>query len=374
MKKLVKIFLAVFACATILGVSACKDKEPEDSTVEYPLTYSYEDIHYSLSEDKTYYSVYGCNTSAIVGEIEILEAVYDLPVKSIDSSVFADCVGLTGVTMPNSVTNIGENAFYGCKQLEEVQFSSALETVGEYAFYGCENLMEIVLPDATKDVGAYSFVGCVSITELVVGDGVTSIGKQAFLGCEALMSVTLGKSLKKVDYYAFADCKSLTNVSFGGNMSDWAQIKFGGDKSNPLYYAKDFSVQGKTVREFSTAQGVTAIENWAFLGNKDLQNVTVGGGVQSIGQQAFYQCASLESVVIDRSVTTIGAQAFAQCSSLVSVYYTGVAAEWNLIKMPEKNNTFPKAATVYYYSETQPTRAGNWWHYDENGAIAIWEL
>ena len=76
-------------------------------------------------------------------------------------------------------------------------------------------------------------------------------------------------------------------------------------------------------------------------------------------------------MVIPDSVTSIGNSAFMDCRSLTSVYYEGTAEEWGRISIGA-SNSYLTNATRYYYSETQPTEEGNWWHYDENGEVVVW--
>ena len=65
----------------------------------------------------------------------------------------------------------------------------------------------------------------------------------------------------------------------------------------------------------------------------------------------------------------IGDGAFKYSSSLTSVYYKGNASEWTQIS----GNTSLENVTRYYYSESEPTTSGNYWHYDENGDIVVVE-
>jgi hypothetical protein len=61
-------------------------------------------------------------------------------------------------------------------------------------------------------------------------------------------------------------------------------------------------------------------------------------------------------------VTTIGYSVFEGCTSLTSVYYTGTAETWAGIEIGW-NDYLTYYATRYYYSETTPTEAGNYWRY-----------
>jgi hypothetical protein len=63
---------------------------------------------------------------------------------SIGSYAFADCSGLTSVTIPGSVTSIGSYAFYACSGLTSVTIPGSVTSIGEYAFAGCSNLISVI--------------------------------------------------------------------------------------------------------------------------------------------------------------------------------------------------------------------------------------
>ena len=105
---------------------------------------------------------------------------------------------------------------------------------------------------------------------------------------------------------------------------------------------------------------------------KEATSFEIPEGVIKIGNSTFLNSTNLTSISIPDSVTSIGNYAFEDCTSLATVYYHGTEAKWNAITIDSYNSRLTDAAR-YYYSETAPEIAGNWWHYDEDGNIAFWE-
>ncbi len=64
------------------------------------------------------------------------------------SSTFYECSELTSITIPNSVTSIGESAFYYCSSLATIAIPNSVTTIGNHAFYGCCSLAPISIPNS----------------------------------------------------------------------------------------------------------------------------------------------------------------------------------------------------------------------------------
>ena len=113
--------------------------------------------------------------------------------------------GLTSVTIPNSVTSIGERAFSGCTGLNKAEFAS-VESLCNMSFGNYESnplcyahhlyingkeVTDLAIPNSVTSIGSSAFSGCSGLTSVTIPNSVTSIGEDAFLGCTGLTSMTV---------------------------------------------------------------------------------------------------------------------------------------------------------------------------------------
>ena len=75
-------------------------------------------------------------------------------------------------------------------------------------------------------------------------------------------------------------------------------------------------------------------------------------------------------LVLPNGITDINQSAFENCTSLTTVYYSGTAQDWAKISISSYNTSLTNA-TRYYYSESAPTKSGNYWHYVD-GVVTKW--
>ena len=100
---------------------------------------------------------------------------------SIGDRTFAYCKNLASITLPASLTSIGRQAFYNCSGLETVTFeeNSQLQTIGYSAFAYCNYLTSITLPASLTSIGSEAFYLC-GITSITIPTSVTVIEGDAF--------------------------------------------------------------------------------------------------------------------------------------------------------------------------------------------------
>ena len=294
-------------------------------------------LKYSLNTDEKGYTVVGigyCEDTDLV-----IPATYrGLPVTAIGSNAFESVRSFKSVSIPASVTTIGEKAFAHCG-VTSVTFAtnSQLTTVDRYAFFSSSSLQSIALPDGVTTIGEAAFNGCNNITSISIPDSITTIEDRA------------------LDFNSSA-------------FTVYNNAKYLGNSTNPYLVLVKASDTSLTTCDIHTGAKIILI--FAFDNCTSLKSVTIPNSVTTICNAAFYNCSSLESMVIGSGVTTIGDGIIYYYSPFTTVYYCGMADDWNKIAIGNYNSKLTDA-TRYYYSESAPTEDGSFWHYLE-GAPTVW--
>ena len=130
----------------------------------------------------------------------------------ITPNLFRLCENLTSVTLPNSITSIGEWAFGACIRLTTISIPDVITVIENNTFNCCVALKSITIPDNVTSIGALAFIGCSDLTSVKLGEKVAFIGIKAFESCSKLTSITLPKSVAEIELMAFAYCSVLENI------------------------------------------------------------------------------------------------------------------------------------------------------------------
>jgi hypothetical protein len=277
-------------------------------------------------------------------------------VTHIDGSAFQSCAGLSSVTLPASLTNIGSYAFY-FTGLGSVTIPAAVTNIGGQAFGGCRFMTAITVDAANS---TYSSAGGALLnktqTALIQCPGgqsgsyaipasVTIIESYAFYYCQFLTGVSIPSSVTTIDYYAFGGCSAITSFSIPASVNSIGESAFydcslltdiSVAASNPNYSSSNGVLFNKTQTtliqcpagksgSYAIPSGVITVSNNAFFGCDGLTGVTFTSSVTTIGSQAFFYCTGLVSVTIPASVTTIRSRAFVYCYGLTEAVFAGNA-------------------------------------------------
>jgi len=211
-------------------------------------------------------------------------------VTSIGNEAFRCCYNLTNITIPDSVTSIGNLAFLACTSFTSITIPNSVTSIENGAFDSCTNLASVTLPTNASftSIKAYAFDQCTSLASVTIPDSVSSIGQQAFRGCTSLANITIPDSVTSIGYGAFDNCTSLTNITIPSS--------------------------------------VTSIESNAFNNCTGLTNITIPSSVTSIERNAFNRCTNLTKVIFQGSIPYVGRDTPAFLGDLKNKFYASNSA------------------------------------------------
>ncbi len=266
-------------------------------------------------------------------------------VTSIGAWAFED-TNITSLTIPGSVTAIGDYGVNGNRYLAELTLQPGLKSIGKGAFSGNKRLTTLTIPDGVTTIGEEAFAHC--WTQLPKSDSFTG-----------LTTVTIPGSVTSIGKDAFADNQLLATVNFGGTQEQWnaAGGKNAGVPSSATFHCVKVAASGSCgtgvkwslasngvltitgtgkgimkdyaegsrkpweskgdVKQIIICEGVTHIGDHAFA-NSPATRVSLPESLTSIGTRAFAG-AAITAMTIPGSVTTIGVEVFWGCSDLTSL-------------------------------------------------------
>ena len=329
MKKIV-VFLMILI---VLFATSCGDKEPltpaniYGEALKFPQNADFlstgvsGDFQYIVYSDHA--EILSCEVSSGQTEVTFPSEILGKKVTVIGDNILMEQTGIKKVTIPNTVTTIGNYAFYGCTSLTDINMPAELKKTGsntfsktpwfnnitaEFAVVGKGvlikyngNAEEITVP---SNVGylADAFKGNDNITKLVIPETVKGICDSAFAGCYSLIDIDIAKTISDIGAGAFDDtvwlvCQKQDFVTVGNGVL----IKYNGTDENVVI--------GSDVKYISGA----------FYGNKTVKNVTVPVTVKNVTYGTFTDCKSLESVEFKGMDTVLAGGLFYDCDKLKKV-------------------------------------------------------
>lgn len=158
------------------------------------------------------YAFMGCQ----IGNNGLQKVIFseDSKLKNIGNWVFSSCNLLETISIPNSVTTIGEGAFFNCEMLSSaIHIPEGVKTIEKETFKYCNSLTNITIPSSVNAIMDDAFNGCEQLSAIEIPVGVTSIGNGAFFDCKALVKVVIPKGVKEIGDGAFRDCDNLRTLS-----------------------------------------------------------------------------------------------------------------------------------------------------------------
>ena len=140
-------------------------------------------------------------------------------VTAIGEGAFADLSGLKTIIIPGTVKEIRRNAFRNNADLENVILQEGVEVIGASAFFDCTNLKNIELPESLIEIGTNVFFRCSSINNIIIPSKIETINNYTFDLCTSLTNIELPDGLQTIGVGSFQDCTSLEEIYIPGSVN-----------------------------------------------------------------------------------------------------------------------------------------------------------
>ena len=245
------------------------------------------------------YTITGSNTVSVAKDgVHSLSGALTIPssvtynstaytVTAVSDYGFSDLT-ITAVTIPGTVTNLGERAFGDCHKLAKITFEESTQPLTlVYGYYGsfqyCDADKEVIVKRNLTPSEGCPFYD--NVTSAVIGGKATTVANSLFYGQRKMTSISIGNSVTSIGNYAFYDC---------------------GDGS------------GEVEMTLILSDNLTTIGENAFFSCEALKSLTLPSSLKLIGGSAF-SSASIVSIVIPESIDSIGDSAFENCKKLTSI-------------------------------------------------------
>lgn len=328
LKNIIKVICLICALALLPSLAACNGNEEGSETVGeiyHTITFNsnggsavesikVRDNHYAIRPDDPTLDNYIFRRWENDGREWLFET------KRVTEDMTLSALWVSAVELFDlaPVGDTGDLAITGFKKLGSFSTLNIPSTINgktvvalsdeAFASTNIDHAKHIILPSSIVSVGNEAFKKTSQVTFDIQGE-LTSIGESSFEGCTLLSSVKLGEGIESIPFMCFFECTSLKTI--------------------------------------------------------DIPN-----GATTVEENAFEGCTSMLTVVLPATLVSIEDSAFAGCNAIKTVFFGGTEEQFDAISISDSNEAIEKA-DVYFYSATEPTEDGSYWHYDGDSPV-IW--
>ncbi len=268
---------------------------------------------------------------------EIKKVVASISVVHIGKFAFYSCANLETVELTNNLSSIGDAAFMYCGNLKSITLpeNENFKYIKASTFFG-SGLTGISIPASVTNIYNSAFGSCTAL-QYIRCKGTTPPAANASSFNSVPRSIPLYVPFQSLDAYEAAavlsefnvlpdpnQCPTYGNCGLQGDNLTWSLdcegnliISGSGAMTNYEEGKAPWSAHVKKIKTIAMSEGITSIGNYAFTAcYPALTSITIPNGLLTIGIGAFYNCRNITNVNIASSVQVIGEEAFKSCAAL----------------------------------------------------------
>ena len=354
--------------------SVCSAQKPSEGFVFTKDTDSFYGSYYKITK------IGSCADTEV-----IIPDVYEgLPVKHIGYNVFVRSQ-ITSIVIPDSIELIDAFAFNICSNLTELNIPASVISINVEAIVSCSALERINVAEANP---AYKSIDGVVYTKdgktlvkypmgkkdevFSIPAGVMNIERNAFANTVNLKKVILPEGMTKVDVLAFNACASVEEIVLPSTIQEVLGQAF---------------YRCTSLKTINLPEGLLVIHSSAFDSCSSLQEVHLPSTLVALGSTVFSN-SGMKTFIMPNSVVEMGSMTFTNCPlttvvigtgikridrnfdrTTTAMFYAGTEEQWANVILSSGNTALNNPPA--FYSESQPTESGNFWHYVD-GVPTLW--
>lgn len=287
-------------------------------------------------------TVIGIHAKAFSGQTSLTAVDFPETLRYIDKEAFSR-TGLRSLVLPDSVEKIDARAFSYCVSLTSLDLGDGLERIETDAFFNSYSIPTVTLPASLTAIGdgAFAYIAALKCVYFE-GNPPQEWGQGVFERWEEYEAVPLryastasawttptwtdpyGVSYTTEPYNPTGDTRMVEDSGYCGASAEWtlysdgelvisgsgAMDDWGSVNMIPWYDYRHM------IRKVTVGEQITNIGNYAFYYCQNLQEASLPDSITRIGNYAFFSCRSLQKIQLPDNLTSLGMSAFYQCKSL----------------------------------------------------------
>jgi hypothetical protein len=287
---------------------------------------------------------------------------------------------MVSLTLGNAVETIGTEAFADNILSGNLTIPASVSTLGDAAFLLAGSLDHVELPDGLTEIADNAF-RFTTMRSVAIPDSVTEIGINAF-NRSNLESLTLPSALAIIGEGAFYD-QNFTSLTIPDSVTSIGIDSFGGGELTSLTLGDsvteigDRAFRNNVIEALTIGDSVEIIGSSAFFDNR-FSRLDIPNSVKQIGNEAF-SSPNLTEVIMSRNIVSIGEAAFEPIGTTpnrLNVYMTGTTPPSTVTGAATEMASFmtppgSPSSTVYYPPATPDAYGANWQGYPSNSTVGV---
>lgn len=291
------------------------------------------------------YNVVAVNAMAFKNNADITSVILPDGCVTIPRGCFTGCTGLKKVRLPKDLVTFNGNIFDGCTSIDSIVIPAGVTAIKGMQFQACSSLkyLEFAESNLELDITADAWgntadpnketnpgYGPIPLEKVVINRPIKDQqpASTPFRGNATLKTAVLGDSCKAINSYMFENCAAFNEITIPAHIASIGTRAFAGTALTTVEVPGSVSTIAsatffncKNLASVILNEGVTSLEEQAFMGSSALSSVALPQSLTKIGSKAFSNCNITGDIVLPSAVKTINSEAFTNNSAITSMSF-----------------------------------------------------